>query len=108
MCHPSENSWKSRYSFREASSSGEPPEVRRKAGRHGGRRSTPRIMEIFIAHPQSVGETHAAHFATADGGGFVMLRAGLARLVHATLPFLVVTTASRTIRKLHELYRARP
>jgi hypothetical protein len=31
-----------------------------------------------------------------------MLRAGLACLVHAALPFLFVTTASRTIRRLHE------
>ena len=60
------------------------------------------IVRIFTAHPESVGETYGGHFATATGAGFAMLRAGLACLVHAALPFLFVTTASRTIRKLHE------
>jgi len=61
-----------------------------------------RIVRIFTAHPESVGETYASHFATASRAGFAMLRAGLACLVHAALPFLFVTTASQTIRRLYE------
>lgn len=56
----------------------------------------------FTEHPASVGETYAEHLRAASGFGIAMVGAGLACLVHALLPFLFVTTGSRTIGALHE------
>ena len=53
-------------------------------------------------HPASVGETYSEHLRAASGFGIAMVGGGLACLVHALLPFLFVTTGSRTIGALHE------
>jgi hypothetical protein len=49
----------------------------------------------FTAHPASVGETYGQHFRFASRFGARMLCGGAAAMVHAVLPFLFVTTASR-------------
>ena len=56
----------------------------------------------FTEHPATVGETYAEHLRAASGFGMAMVGGGLACLVHALLPFLFVTTGSRTIGTLHE------
>ncbi len=54
----------------------------------------------FTDHPNAVGETYLQHSRVAGTVGFRMIGAGLACLVHAALPFLFVTTGSRTILAL--------
>lgn len=59
------------------------------------------LKRLFTEHPRSVGETYFQHMGVALSFAFPLLRAGLAALVHAFLPFLCVTTASATVRRLH-------
>jgi hypothetical protein len=56
----------------------------------------------FTEHPASVGETYGAHLRSACGFSIIMIAGGLACLVHAIFPFLFVSTASATIRELHD------
>jgi hypothetical protein len=51
----------------------------------------------FTAHPRAVGEDYLQHSRVASSVGLKLIGAGLACLVHAALPFLFVTTGSRTI-----------
>jgi hypothetical protein len=60
------------------------------------------IARLFTAHPATVGESYTEHFGVATRFGLRMVLGGLACLVHAVLPFAFITTASRTIRELHE------
>jgi len=57
---------------------------------------------LFLAHPRSVNETYFQHAATAAGFSMTLVVAGLACLVHAAIPALFTTTASRKIAALHE------
>ncbi|RDI62090.1 DUF6356 family protein [Microvirga subterranea] len=59
------------------------------------------LKRLFTEHPESVGETYLEHMGVALSFAFPLLRAGLAALVHAVLPFLCVTTASSTVKRLH-------
>ena len=54
----------------------------------------------FTTHPHAVGETYLQHSQVAGSVGLKMIGAGFACLVHAALPFLFVTTGSRTILAL--------
>jgi hypothetical protein len=49
----------------------------------------------FTAHPASVGETYVQHLQFALRYGARMTLGGVAAVVHAFLPFLFQTTASR-------------
>ena len=61
-----------------------------------------RIAKLFIDHPASVDETYFGHMAFAAWfAGKLSLAAGAA-IVHAFLPFLFETTASRIVRQLAE------
>ncbi len=60
----------------------------------------------FTAHPISLGETYREHCGFALAFGARMTMGGLAAMVHALLPFLFVTTASRALDGLNAL-RAR-
>ena len=62
---------------------------------------SPELSTLFTAHPASVGETWSQHarFAFSAAGRLVV--AAMAAAVHALLPFLCQTTASRTIDSLH-------
>lgn len=59
------------------------------------------LRRLFLDHPDAVGETYGEHFAAASGFGLRLLTAGLACLVHAAIPALYPTTASRTVAALH-------
>ena len=63
---------------------------------------TDRIARIFTAHPATVGESYVGHLAFAAWFASRLLLAGGAALVHAFLPFLFETTASRIVRELHQ------
>jgi hypothetical protein len=55
----------------------------------------------FTAHPASVGETYSQHLRFALSFGVRMTLGGIAAAVHALLPFLFITTASRVLEELN-------
>jgi len=61
-----------------------------------------RFMRIFTAHPATVGETYFGHMAFAAWFCSRLSMAAAAAPVHAFLPFLFETTASRIVRELYE------
>jgi len=60
------------------------------------------IARLFTNHPQTVGETYFGHMAFAAWFASRLALAAGAALVHALLPFLFETTASRIVRELYE------
>lgn len=60
------------------------------------------LSRLFTEHPASVGETYFEHMGRATGFAFSMLVAGIACLIHALLPFLFITTGSRTVTRLYD------
>lgn len=60
------------------------------------------IARMFTAHPETVGETYLDHMRFAGWFASRLLLAGGAALVHAFLPFLFESTASRIVRELHQ------
>ncbi|QPC86443.1 hypothetical protein GA830_06610 [Mesorhizobium sp. NBSH29] len=63
---------------------------------------TTRIARLFTEHPASVEETYFGHMAFAAWFSSRLFLAAGAALVHAVLPFLFETTASRIVRQLSE------
>jgi hypothetical protein len=61
-----------------------------------------RLVDLFVAHPRSVGESYAHHARFAGLTGLRMVFAGLACVVHGLFPFLFVRTASTCIRELND------
>ena len=59
------------------------------------------IARLFLTHPASVGESYLGHAAFALRFAGLLFAAGGAAVVHALLPFLFETTASRIIQRLH-------
>ena len=59
------------------------------------------LARLFTDHPQSVDETYAEHMVTALSFAGPLFKAAAAALIHAFLPFLFVTTGSKTITALH-------
>lgn len=57
----------------------------------------------FTAHPASVGESYSEHFRFALAFGARMTLGGIAAAVHAVLPFLFITTASRALEELNAM-----
>jgi hypothetical protein len=62
---------------------------------------------MFTEHPASVGETYGEHLVHASSFGIRMVLAGLACMVHAALPFLIVRTGSQAITELNAQMLAR-
>lgn len=60
------------------------------------------IARLFTTHPQTVGETYLSHMAFALWFASRLMLAAGAALVHALLPFMFETTASRIVRELYE------
>jgi hypothetical protein len=65
------------------------------------------FLRGFIEHPASVNETYFQHMRFAAGFATALFGAALAALIHAIIPPLFETTASRLIRKLHARMEAR-
>ncbi len=59
------------------------------------------LKRLFTEHPDAVGESYVEHMQVALSFAGPLLVAGLSALVHAVLPFLCVTTASTTVKRLH-------
>ncbi len=64
-------------------------------------RALPAFMLGFRDHPASVGETYFGHMAFALRFSGMLLAAGGAAFVHAIIPPLFETTASRILCRLH-------
>lgn len=62
----------------------------------------PQLLRDFREHPHSVGETYPQHWWTAMGFASAMLRCALACAVHAFVPGLFKSTASRSVDALHQ------
>lgn len=60
------------------------------------------LRRVFLSHPQAVDESYGEHFLFALGFAARLLGAGLAALVHAVIPCLFETTASRMILEMHD------
>jgi len=60
------------------------------------------VEHIFLKHPRSVGESYWEHQRRAWRFGTAMIAGGAACLIHALVPALFLSTASTTIRRLHE------
>ncbi len=60
------------------------------------------FRRVFIDHPASVGETYFQHLRSAASFSKTMLTAAACCLVHAIVPALFKTTASETVRRLHD------
>ena len=61
------------------------------------------IIDVFTEHPASVGESWAEHARLALSTSGLLAGAALAAAVHAVVPALFETTASRTIDRVHAL-----
>jgi hypothetical protein len=65
------------------------------------------LQRLFLSHPQTVDESYGEHFLFALGFAARLFGAGLAALVHAIIPCLFETTASRMIREMHDRIASR-
>ncbi len=59
------------------------------------------LDRLFLAHPRTVEESYVEHMRFALGFSARLIGAGLAALVHAFIPCLFETTASRMIKTMH-------
>ena len=59
------------------------------------------IINVFTEHPKTVGESWARHARFALSASGLLVRAALAAAIHAVVPALFETTASRTVDELH-------
>ncbi|WP_285018931.1 DUF6356 family protein [Novosphingobium sp. fls2-241-R2A-195] len=58
--------------------------------------------KLFVDHPGSVHETYGEHWYVANRFGVLMLKAGLAAIVHGFIPGLLTRTGSDIVKKLHD------
>lgn len=65
------------------------------------------VTALFLTHPRKVDETYLQHMGVALSFGFWLAVAAGAALIHALVPALCETTASRIIRSLHARMSAR-
>jgi len=63
---------------------------------------TARLARLFTSHPAAVGESYFGHMAFAAWFSSRLFMAAGAALIHAFLPFLFDSTASRIVRELYE------
>jgi len=63
---------------------------------------TARLARLFTSHPAAVGESYFGHMAFAAWFSSRLFLAAGAALIHAFLPFMFDSTASRIVRELYE------
>lgn len=59
------------------------------------------LHKVFIKHPETVDETYFEHMRFAAGFAFWLAVAAGAALIHAVIPAMCETTASRILKRLH-------
>ena len=65
------------------------------------------LQKVFFDHPASVDEGYFQHMRFAASFGFWLFVAAGAALIHAVIPSLCETTASRILTRLHNRMSAR-
>jgi hypothetical protein len=65
------------------------------------------IATLFLDHPATVDETYLQHMRFAFSFAFWLAAAAGAALVHAFIPALCETTASRILKRLHARIESR-
>lgn len=65
------------------------------------------LARTFLDHPASVGESYFGHLRFALRFSSRLFMAGVAALIHAFIPSLCKTTASRAIRTMHSSIHTR-
>lgn len=65
------------------------------------------INRLFLAHPATVNESYFGHMRFAFGFAFWLAVAAGAALIHAIIPALCETTASRILHRLTACMQAR-
>lgn len=65
------------------------------------------FFRAFVDHPASVNETYLQHALFAGRFSLLLFKAGSAALIHAVVPSLCETTASRMIAELNAQMQAR-
>lgn len=73
---------------------------------HSQSRRNP-IAAVFLDHPATVNETYFGHMRFAFGFAFWLGAASMAAVVHAVIPALCETTASRILKRLHARIESR-
>lgn len=61
----------------------------------------PQLLKDFHEHPRSVGETYGQHWCKAMGFALALFASALACMVHAFVPGICKSTASRAIGNLY-------
>lgn len=59
------------------------------------------FARVFTDHPATVHETYLGHMRFALGFAFWLAVAAIAALIHAVIPALCESTASRILHRLH-------
>jgi hypothetical protein len=65
------------------------------------------LAAVFLDHPATVNETYFQHMRFAFSFAFWLGAAAMAALVHAFIPALFETTASRILKRLHARIESR-
>ncbi|PJI93049.1 hypothetical protein BC777_1916 [Yoonia maricola] len=65
------------------------------------------LAALFLNHPATVNETYFQHMLFAFSFAFWLGAAALAALLHAFVPALCETTASRILKRLHARIESR-
>ena len=73
---------------------------------HTSSRKNP-FAALFLDHPATVDETYFQHMRFAFSFAFWLGAAALAALVHAIIPAMCETTASRILKRLHARIESR-
>ena len=60
------------------------------------------IRALFLHHPESVDETYVEHMKFAGTFAFWLVMAAGAALIHAVVPALCESTASRIVARLYK------
>ncbi len=65
------------------------------------------IDRLFLQHPREVRESYLQHMGVATRFGFLMMRSGLACMIHGFVPALFTRTGSATVKQLYGEMRDR-
>lgn len=65
------------------------------------------FARVFLDHPATVGESYFQHLFFALKASALLIWAGIAAMIHAFVPSLCQTTASRIIKAKHAELTAR-
>ncbi len=65
------------------------------------------LKSLFLSHPAECGESYSKHARFAFGAFMTLFGAAFAALIHALIPALFETTASRTVIRLYPVMAKR-